>query len=154
MPSVFGSRLISTHLYLHACFHLVSTTSITNVSPVENTTADAQYIIGRDAEIAVGEPRGSLVHTDSRLAAGEKEPLPLDKTGADISGAAALAHDYEGKPTADELVSLRRVADNLPTVAYVLCFAELCEVGQHKSWLSLARLTLLQSVPLTMEQPM
>jgi dipeptide/tripeptide permease len=42
-----------------------------------------------------------------------------------------MAHDYEGKPTAEELVSLRRVADTLPTVAYVLCFAELCERASY-----------------------
>ncbi len=61
----------------------------------------------------------------------EKEPIILAATGAEISGAAALAHDYEGKPTAEELVSLRRVADSLPTVAYVLCFAELCERASY-----------------------
>jgi len=55
----------------------------------------------------------------------------LEATGADISGAAALVHDYEGKPTAEELTSLRRVADSLPTVAYVLCFAELCERASY-----------------------
>ena len=57
--------------------------------------------------------------------------MPLEGTGAHISGAAVLAHDYEGKPTAEELVSLRRVADKLPSVAYVLCFAELCERASY-----------------------
>jgi len=61
---------------------------------------------------------------------GEKE-IPLQSTGAEVSGAAVLFHDYEGKPTTEELKSLRRVADRLPTVAYVLCFAELCERASY-----------------------
>jgi len=69
-----------------------------------------------------------LVHTASHV---EKEAITTEATGADISGAAVLAHDYEGKPTTEELASLRRVADSLPTVAYVLCFAELCERASY-----------------------
>jgi len=69
-----------------------------------------------------------LVHTHSNV---EKDAIATEATGADISGAAAMAHDYEGKPTPEELTSLRRVADKLPTVAYVLCFAELCERASY-----------------------
>lgn len=61
----------------------------------------------------------------------EKEQIDLKHTGADISGAAVLAYDYEGKPTTEELGSLRRVADTLPNVAYVMCFAELCERASY-----------------------
>jgi hypothetical protein len=71
-----------------------------------------------------------LVHARPQTAT-EKDPIVLEATGAEISGAAVLGHDYEGKPTAEELVSLRRVADRLPTVAYVLCFAELCERASY-----------------------
>ena len=73
-----------------------------------------------------------MVHVVSRPHTGtEKEQIALEATGADISGAAVLAHAYEGKPTAEELVTLRRVADSLPTVAYVMCFAELCERASY-----------------------
>lgn len=41
--------------------------------------------------------------------------------------------DYEGKPTAEELKTLRRVAGSLPLTAYVLCFVEFCERGSYYS---------------------
>lgn len=73
-----------------------------------------------------------MVQASSRPhTATEKEQIVVEETGADISGAADLAHDYEGKPTEEELLTLRRVADRLPTVAYVLCFAELCERASY-----------------------
>ena len=97
--------------------------------PRENKTADAQAIIGNNAEIAIGEPRGGLVHVDSRIH--EKNEIDLETTGAEVSGAQVFAHDYEGKPTPDELLNLRRVADSMPLVAYVMCFAELCERASY-----------------------
>lgn len=35
--------------------------------------------------------------------------------------------DYEGKPTQEELETLRRVPGNLPVVAYLICIVEFCE---------------------------
>lgn len=44
-----------------------------------------------------------------------------------------MDHDYEGKPTPEELSTLRRVAGQIPYTAYVLCFAEFCERGSYYS---------------------
>ncbi|KAI0527872.1 major facilitator superfamily transporter peptide [Xylaria bambusicola] len=35
--------------------------------------------------------------------------------------------DYEGKPTPEELLTLRRVPGSLPVVAYLICIVEFCE---------------------------
>lgn len=46
----------------------------------------------------------------------------------------ALDEDhYEGKPTHEELNTLRRVAGKIPLTAYFLCFAEFCERGSYYS---------------------
>lgn len=45
--------------------------------------------------------------------------------------AIASEHDYEGRPTDEELKTLRRVSDDLPMVAYFLCFAEFCERASY-----------------------
>jgi len=45
----------------------------------------------------------------------------------------AAEHDYEGKPTDEQLSTLRRVAGNIPMTAYVLCFVEFCERGSYYS---------------------
>ena len=45
----------------------------------------------------------------------------------------AVDHDYEGKPTDEELSTLRRVAGAIPITAYVLCFVEFCERGSYYS---------------------
>lgn len=39
--------------------------------------------------------------------------------------------DYEGKPTEEERVSLRRVAGSIPTVAYVICAVEFAERASY-----------------------
>lgn len=44
-----------------------------------------------------------------------------------------LLDDYEGRPTEQELGTLRRVAGNIPGTAYILCFAEFCERGSYYS---------------------
>ncbi|KAJ9130966.1 Major facilitator superfamily transporter peptide [Pleurostoma richardsiae] len=45
--------------------------------------------------------------------------------------APALEVDYEGKPTEEELATLRRVPGGLPTVAYLLCAVEFCERASY-----------------------
>lgn len=44
---------------------------------------------------------------------------------------AILNTDYEGKPTPEELQTLRRVPGALPTVAYLLCAVEFCERASY-----------------------
>ncbi|UNI24458.1 peptide transporter ptr2 [Purpureocillium takamizusanense] len=39
--------------------------------------------------------------------------------------------DYEGKPTEEELATLRRVPGKVPTVAYMLCAVEFCERASY-----------------------
>jgi hypothetical protein len=45
----------------------------------------------------------------------------------------AVDHYYDGKPTDEELSTLRRVAGGIPLTAYVLCFVEFCERGSYYS---------------------
>ena len=44
---------------------------------------------------------------------------------------AILNVDYEGKPTEEELATLRRVPGKLPAVAYLLCAVEFCERASY-----------------------
>lgn len=44
---------------------------------------------------------------------------------------AILNTEYEGKPTPEELQTLRRVPGALPTVAYLLCAVEFCERASY-----------------------
>lgn len=39
--------------------------------------------------------------------------------------------DYEGKPTEEELKTLRRVSGSIPAVAYMLCAVEFCERASY-----------------------
>lgn len=73
-------------------------------------------MIGADAHIAIDQP-GALIHADVKH----------------HSVAGPLADDYEGKPTTEELATLRRVSGKLPWVAYVLCFVEFCERASYYS---------------------
>ncbi|KAI5362000.1 Putative proton-dependent oligopeptide transporter family, MFS transporter superfamily [Septoria linicola] len=41
------------------------------------------------------------------------------------------AGDYEGKPTVEELKTLRRVPGKMPTIAYLICFVEFCERASY-----------------------
>lgn len=43
----------------------------------------------------------------------------------------ANAGDYEGKPTEEELQTLRRVPGKMPTIAYLICFVEFCERASY-----------------------
>lgn len=45
--------------------------------------------------------------------------------------AAILNTEYEGKPTEEELKTLRRVPGKLPTIAYLLCAVEFCERASY-----------------------
>jgi len=42
-----------------------------------------------------------------------------------------MDEDYDGKPTEEELASLRRVPGNLAMVAYLICIVEFCERGSY-----------------------
>jgi hypothetical protein len=44
---------------------------------------------------------------------------------------ALLESDYEGKPTPEELTTLRRVAGPMPTVAYLICAVEFAERASY-----------------------
>lgn len=44
---------------------------------------------------------------------------------------ALLESHYEGKPTPDELLTLRRVAGPMPTVAYLICAVEFAERASY-----------------------
>jgi len=44
---------------------------------------------------------------------------------------ALLDSDYEGKPTPEELLTLRRVAGPMPMVAYLICFVEFAERASY-----------------------
>ncbi|KAK3330047.1 POT family-domain-containing protein [Apodospora peruviana] len=44
---------------------------------------------------------------------------------------AVMDTDYEGKPTVEELATLRRVAGRVPIVAYALCAIEFCERASY-----------------------
>ena len=43
----------------------------------------------------------------------------------------AIDEDYEGKPTPEELTTLRRVPGSLPFVAYLICAVEFCERASY-----------------------
>lgn len=42
-----------------------------------------------------------------------------------------MDEDYEGKPTEEELKSLRRVPGTIPIIAYLICIVEFCERGSY-----------------------
>lgn len=42
-----------------------------------------------------------------------------------------MEEDYEGKPTEEELKTLRRVPGRLPAVAYLICVVEFCERASY-----------------------
>ncbi|KAH8888560.1 MFS general substrate transporter [Thozetella sp. PMI_491] len=44
---------------------------------------------------------------------------------------AVMEADYEGKPTEEDLKTLRRVPGSLPTVAYLICVVEFCERASY-----------------------
>ena len=44
---------------------------------------------------------------------------------------AVMKMDYEGKPTEEELATLRRVPGQIPTIAYLLCAVEFCERASY-----------------------
>ena len=42
-----------------------------------------------------------------------------------------MEDDYEGKPTEEELRTLRRVPGKLPITAYLICTVEFCERASY-----------------------
>jgi dipeptide/tripeptide permease len=73
-------------------------------------------MMGNNATLAIDQS-GGLVHDDRTHSVVDPSGLP--------------AHDYEGKPTEEERVTLRRVAGSLPVVAYVMCAVEFAERGSY-----------------------
>ncbi|CAL3972946.1 unnamed protein product, partial [Diplocarpon coronariae] len=69
----------------------------------ERRTANGQYTIGEDNSLAIDQP-GTIAHDDSRRLS-------------------VVEDAYDGKPTTEELGSLRRVPGEIPIAAYGLCFA-------------------------------
>ena len=63
----------------------------------------------------------------------EKEPsLPQYSPVEEMAHAPGLTdEDYEGKPTEEERVTLRRVAGSVPLVAYVICAVEFSERASY-----------------------
>ncbi|KAJ1324689.1 putative peptide transporter [Microdochium nivale] len=71
---------------------------------------------------------------DSISDAGAEEKMPRTPPGdahAPLHNTNAISADYEGKPTAEELRTLRRVPGKLPTIAYLICFVEFCERASY-----------------------
>lgn len=50
---------------------------------------------------------------------------------APVYNVAILNTDYEGKPTDEELATLRRVPGKVPMIAYLLCCVEFCERASY-----------------------
>jgi dipeptide/tripeptide permease len=61
----------------------------------------------------------------------KKVPSPESSTEHPPIYTSALDADYEGKPTEEELATLRRVPGRVPTVAYLLCAIEFCERASY-----------------------
>ncbi|KAK4183801.1 general substrate transporter [Podospora australis] len=74
----------------------------------------------------------------------EKPPLAVEKktTGSDSDIERAGVHsaylnpvvmeeNYEGKPTEEDLATLRRVPGNIPIIAYLICIVEFCERASY-----------------------
>jgi hypothetical protein len=55
-------------------------------------------------------------------------------SGHSSNEVAVLKQDYEGKPTEEELATLRRVPGKIPTIAYLLCAVEFCERASYYGW--------------------
>ncbi|KAL1301405.1 hypothetical protein AAFC00_005664 [Neodothiora populina] len=75
------------------------------------------------------------IANDGYKGVNEKSGLP-QYTDSDVSVEMAHApgltdEDYEGKPTEEERVTLRRVAGSIPTVAYVICAVEFAERASY-----------------------
>ncbi|KAF7195552.1 Peptide transporter PTR2 [Pseudocercospora fuligena] len=66
--------------------------------------------------------------SDRNSSSDEKDGLELPNMYHDSMLAAG---DYEGKPTEEELKTLRRVPGKLPIVAYVICFVEFAERASY-----------------------
>ncbi|KAI1265228.1 MFS general substrate transporter [Xylariaceae sp. FL1019] len=60
----------------------------------------------------------------------EKSHIPADDSHA-VYTDPNPAEDYEGKPTEEELATLRRVPGKLPIVAYLICIVEFCERASY-----------------------
>ncbi|KAI5860027.1 MFS general substrate transporter [Durotheca rogersii] len=56
---------------------------------------------------------------------------PLDGPPPAYAAHSVLEEDYEGKPTEEELKTLRRIPGKLPVVAYFVCVVEFCERASY-----------------------
>lgn len=73
-------------------------------------------------EIAIHNDTSSNEFADHEKAGGEEHTPYL---------AANIEEDYEGKPTPEELRTLRRVPINIPIVAYLICIVEFSERASY-----------------------
>lgn len=72
----------------------------------------------------------AAIHND----ASSNEFADHEKAGGDDHApylAANMEDDYEGKPTTEELRTLRRVPINIPIVAYLICIVEFSERASY-----------------------
>lgn len=79
------------------------------------------------ATTTMGEKTPSL---HEKVEAGGGHTPPGD-AHAPIYDIAVLNQDYEGKPTEEELATLRRVPGKVPVIAYLLCAVEFCERASY-----------------------
>ncbi|KAL2018986.1 hypothetical protein VTK56DRAFT_10211 [Thermocarpiscus australiensis] len=57
--------------------------------------------------------------------------LPSGGQNAPYPDSVATGEDYEGKPTEEELATLRRVPGTIPIIAYLICIVEFCERASY-----------------------
>ncbi|KAH8810922.1 putative oligopeptide transporter [Xylogone sp. PMI_703] len=67
----------------------------------------------------------------ARSSNGDEKKLPPGDSHPHVYDVAILNADYEGKPTDEELATLRRVPGGVPLVAYLLCAVEFCERASY-----------------------
>lgn len=74
-------------------------------------------------------PEGLIM--SSRRGSSSTDELPEKGAHTAYHDPIQMVGSYEGKPTEEELKSLRRVPGKIPTVAYMLCIVEFCERASY-----------------------
>jgi hypothetical protein len=73
-------------------------------------------------------PSAATAHTPERDYSSDEKATEFPNAAHDV---VLLESDYEGKPTQEELETLRRVAGPMPTVAYLICAVEFAERASY-----------------------
>ncbi|KAK3939190.1 general substrate transporter [Diplogelasinospora grovesii] len=81
--------------------------------------AEKQAAPAYDGESPISDKEKGISHVPP----GDKPAPYLDP--------AVMNDDYEGKPTEEDLATLRRVPGNLPIIAYLICIVEFCERASY-----------------------